>query len=156
MRVWRICKQRYAAAAYSGEGPRLFSGRWNTAGVPMVYSSLSLSLAAIEVFVHLEPVAAPDDLVSVAAELPIDEADAERIERKKLPADWRRVDHPALQRMGSEWARSQRSLVLLVPSVAVEGEWNALVNPEHPESKAIRVETAKPFLFDGRMFKARR
>jgi RES domain-containing protein len=156
MRVWRICKARYAAAAYSGEGARLFSGRWNTAGVPMVYSSLSLSLAAIEVFVHLEPVAAPDDLVSVAAELPINEADAERVPRKKLPADWRRVDHPTLQRMGTEWARSRRSLVLLVPSVAVEGEWNGLVNPEHPEANEIRVEAAKPFLFDARMFQGRR
>ena len=49
---------------------RLFDGRWNFEGVPMVYISSSLALAAIEFFVHLNPSDAPNDLVSVKAELP--------------------------------------------------------------------------------------
>ncbi len=156
MRVWRMCKKQFASAAFSGEGTRLFSGRWNPAGVPMVYTSLSLSLAAMEVFVHLEPMTAPHDLVSVEAELPVSEVAAERIEVKWLPKDWRRVDHPVLQRMGAEWVRSGRSLVLLVPSAAVEGEWNALVNAAHPDAAAVRIEAARPFRFDARMFVAAR
>lgn len=153
MRVWRICKERFAAGAFSGEGARLFSGRWNPAGVGMVYTSLSLSLAAIEVFVHLEPAAAPLDLVSVEADLPVSLDKAERVDLKKLPGDWRRTDHPALQELGREWVRSGRSLVLLVPSVAVAGEWNALVNPAHPLARGIKVEAAVPFQFDERMFR---
>jgi|ERR1017187_2078718 RES domain-containing protein len=155
MRVWRICKRRYAGVSFSGEGARLFSGRWNPSGVPIVYSSLSLSLAAMEVFVHLEPMMAPNDLVSVMAELPIEEQHAERIDLKKLPRDWRRIDHPVLQGIGEKWARSGRSLVLLVPSIAVLGEWNALINPAHPDAAKIRIEAAKLFQFDARMFRSR-
>jgi RES domain-containing protein len=155
-KVWRICKQRYARGAYSGEGARIFSARWNPAGVAMVYTAVSLSLAALEVFVHLEPVAEPGDLVSIAAELPVDGA---RVAEEKLdilsrlPSDWRRLDHPGLQRMGEEWIQSMRSLTMLVPSVVVDGEWNLLVNPAHPDAVKIEIEEPKPFRFDPRMFR---
>jgi len=153
MRVWRISRKRHAATAFSGEGARLFAARWNPAGVGMVYTSLSLSLAVVEVFVHLDPDDEPDDYVSIAAELPVNQAEVERVDARKLPADWRRVDHPALKKLGGEWARSRRSLALLVPSAAVEGEWNALVNPEHPAAAGMVIEKPHPFQFDRRMFK---
>ena len=70
MRIWRICRARFADEAFSGQGARRFGGRWNSPGVPMVYSSSSLALAAMELFVHLEPNQQPDDLVSIAALLP--------------------------------------------------------------------------------------
>jgi RES domain-containing protein len=153
MRVWRICRERHVATAFSGDGARWFGARWNAAGVPVVYTSLSLSLAVVEMFVHLNVAVEPEDLVSIEAELPGDVLDAERVAIKDLPVDWRLVDHPALRAIGAEWVRSRRSLALLVPSVAVDGEWNALVNPEHPEARKIRVVETKPFRFDARMFR---
>jgi RES domain-containing protein len=155
MRVWRICKEHYAATAYSGEGARLFSARWNSAGTSLVYTSLSLSLAAIEVFVHLEVRDEPGDLVSIAADLPVAES---RIEKEKLEtlaklsSDWRNLDNRELQRMGDEWIRSMRSLTMMVPSAVIDGEWNVLVNPAHSDAAKIKVETTKPFRFDPRMF----
>lgn len=119
----------------------------------MVYAATSLALASIEVFVHLGPEDTPEHLVSIEAELPVDQDQCERVDAGALPADWRRERHPELMSMGSEWARSRRSLVLLVPSAAVVGEWNALVNPEHPEAKKIVLAEARPFQFDERMFK---
>jgi RES domain-containing protein len=154
MKVWRICNDHHASTAFSGEGSRLYSGRWNLKGVPMVYAATSLALASIEVFVHLGPEDTPDHLVSIEAELPLDEALCERMELDRLPSDWRRERHEELMSIGSEWARSKRSLVLLVPSAAVGGEWNALVNPEHPEAKEIVLAEPKPFQFDERMFRA--
>ena len=50
----RICKTRHLATALSGEGARLNGGRWNSPGLPAVYTSSSLSLATLEVLVHLE------------------------------------------------------------------------------------------------------
>jgi len=158
MRVWRICKQRHVATAFSGEGARLFAARWNSVGTPLVYTSLSLSLAVVEVFVHIKKGQAPDDLMSIEASLPVDET---RIEEEKsmmlsrLPPDWRREGHPVLQKIGDEWVASKRSLALPVPSVVVDGEWNVLVNPEHPDAARIKVDTAKPFHFDTRMFQGR-
>jgi RES domain-containing protein len=119
----------------------------------MVYTSLSLSLAVVEIFVHLEIAAEPDDLWAVTAEVPSVESTANRVRIADLPADWRAVNHPALRTIGADWASSRKSLTLLVPSVAVEGEWNALVNPEHPDAKKIKILDAKPFRLDSRMFK---
>lgn len=119
----------------------------------MVYTATSLALAAIEVFVHLDPQEPPADLVWIEAELPLDEADGERISVRDLPEDWHRERHPELQRRGAEWARSRGSLVLFVPSAVVPHSWNALLNPEHPDARRIRVVETQPFIFDPRMFR---
>ena len=153
MRVWRICRARHAATAFSGEGARRVSGRWHPAGVPVVYTSLSLSLAVLETFVHLDPSVMPDDLVWIGATLPGDAEDCERIIERELSSDWRRLDAPELRQIGAEWVRSQRSLALLVPSAVIEGEWNALLNPGHPQAAQIQLEMPRPFQFDARMFR---
>ena len=155
MKVWRLSKARYARAAFTGEGARIFGGRWNSVGIPMVYASASLSLAVLEVFVHLTVRAAPNDFVSVCAKLAVDETAMERVDTATLPGDWRRLNHPALQAIGDKWAREGRSLVLLVPSVVVAGEWNALINPQHADAVNIMIEEPKPFQFDERLFSAR-
>jgi RES domain-containing protein len=152
MRVWRISNAKYAHSAFSGEGARLFDARWNFAGSPMVYTSSSLSLAAIEYFVHLDPSEAPTALVSLMAEVP-DGLAIERIDLAQLPNDWRRVDNRHLQKLGSDWVKSLRSVALIVPSAAVLGEWNVLLNPAHPDFRKIKIGEALPFQYDERMFK---
>ena len=152
MQVWRISKGKYARRAFSGEGTRLFDARWNFAGTPMVYTSSSLALAAIEFFVHLDPTEAPSDLVSVMAEVP-EELTVERFETALLPRNWRKTDNKSLQQFGTDWARSQRSVALIVPSAAVDGEWNVLLNPGHPDFRKVRIGEPKPFHYDERMFK---
>jgi RES domain-containing protein len=156
MRVWRICRRRYADAAFSGEGPRLFAGRWNPARVAMVYASSHLSLAAIEVFVHLEVRTEPDDLVAVGAELPCSESEllpAARVLFAKLPKDWRRLESQSLRKMGADWIAAGRTLALMVPSAVIEDEWNVLINPAHPEMAGVKIHGKKPFRFDARMFR---
>ena len=152
MRVWRISKRKYANSAFSGEGARLFDARWNFAGVPMVYTSSSLALAAIELFVHLDPNEAPSALVSLMAEVP-DELRVERITMDALPDDWYRIDNKHLQRIGTDWAKSLSSVALIVPSAAVGGEWNILLNPAYPDFAKISLNIAKPFHYDERMFR---
>ena len=152
MQVWRISKAKYAHSAFSGEGARLFDARWNLAGTPMVYTSTSLALAAIEFFVHLDPSEAPLDLVSLIAEIP-DRLGIERIQMGQWAPDWRRTDNALLQQLGTDWARSLRSVALMVPSAAVQGEWNVLLNPGHPVFKKVQISEPKPFRYDERMFK---
>ncbi len=50
---YRIVKRRQARFAFTGEGARLSGGRWNSPGLRAVYLSSTLSLAAMETFVHL-------------------------------------------------------------------------------------------------------
>src|SRR5208283_996895 len=110
-----------------------------------------LALAAIETFVHLEPNLRPDDLVSIAAEIP-DDAAMERLELKTLPRKWHELRDESLRDFGDGWIRAGTSVALHVPSAAIRGEWNVLVNPEHPEFRKIKVERAQRFEFDLRMF----
>jgi RES domain-containing protein len=118
----------------------------------MVYCSSSLALASLEFFVHLDPGVAPDDLVSVAADIPEEAGQIERLNLDTLPSDWRLVDNPALQQLGADWAASLRSLALLVPSAVVDDEWNVLLNPAHAGFGKILMAEPKPFRFDARMF----
>ena len=157
MKVWRISKRRHAATAFSGEGPRLAAGRWNPAGVPMVYTSSSLSLAVVEVFVHLDPFESPE-FVSIGADVPVGEEELEDAKRSvllKIPKDWRQIANPVLRQMGADWIASGRSLAMPVPSAVVDGEWNVLINPAHRDAAAIKFESPRPFEFDARMFKVR-
>ncbi len=152
MQIWRICRARFAGEAFTGEGARRFGGRWNSPGVPMVYASSSLALAAIEMFVHLEPNLQPDDLVSIAATLPEGEP-AVRLEPEQLPAGWWADDFEPLRAIGDKWFREKSSLAISVPSAALRAEWNVLVNPLHRAIAAIKVEEPQAFRFDARMFR---
>ena len=151
MRIWRICRACHAAEAFSGEGARRYGGRWNSRGVPMVYASESLALAAIELFVHLEPNQQPQDLVSIAALLPEGEP-AQRLEPDRLPAGWRTDDLEPLRSLGDTWIAGKSSLAIEVPSAALRPEWNVLVNPLHPRVNEVQVDSPQPFAFDARMF----
>lgn len=150
MLVWRLCRARHAAQAFSGDGARRYGGRWNSRGVPMVYCSSSLALAAIELFVHLEPALAPDDLAAIAARLP-DGEPARTLTAEELPPDWW-ADSEITRTLGDAWIREGSSLALQVPSVPIRSEWNVLVNPLHPRRSEMRIDAPQPFVFDARMF----
>jgi RES domain-containing protein len=151
--IWRITSARYADSAFDGEGARLYGGRWNHPGTSIVYGSATLSLAALEYFVHLEPDLAPPGLVAVAADLPAGLA-LESLEVESLPPDWRTYPAPErLKDLGTGWVRSGRTAVLLVPSSVIPHEMNVLLNPAHPDFPRLRLRAAKPFSFDPRMWK---
>ena len=152
IRFWRICRRRYAADAAVGEGARLFGGRWNSRGVRVVYASTSLSLAAVETFVNLDPNLRPADLVSIEGEIP-DAIETVTLEPKDLPVRWYETRDESLHRFRDEWIRDGRSAALFVPSAAIRGEWNVLLNPVHAEFSAINFRNPEPFEFDRRMFR---
>ena len=152
MKFWRICRQRYAAEAASGEGARLYGGRWNSRGVRVVYASTSLALAAVETFVNLEPNLAPSDLVAIAGEIP-DAVEILKVTLENLPAKWNRGREESLRKVGDAWVREGLTVALRVPSAAIRGEWNVLINPAHKDFSHVRFEEPEPFEFDVRMFR---
>lgn len=152
MQFWRICRQRYAAAAATGEGARRYGGRWNSPGTSLVYASTSLALAAVETFVNLEPNLRPDDLVSIAGKI-ADSLPIEKLEVTSLPARWNTLRDESLRPFDDNWVRSASSVALWVPSAAIPGEWNLLLNPAHPDFAQLRFEAPQPFDFDLRMFR---
>jgi RES domain-containing protein len=152
VRFWRICRRRWAAEAASGEGARLYGGRWNSRGVPVVYASLSLALAAVETFVNLEPNLIPEDVVSIEGAIP-ESLEVRRLDPTALPSGWATSRVESLRHLGDDWIRGAESAALLVPSAAIRGEWNVLLNPMHADFPKIRFQAPEPFSFDARMFR---
>jgi len=151
--VWRLTSARHGGHAFDGEGARVYGGRWNHPGTAIVYCSATLSLAALEYFVHVEPALAPPSLVAIAADLPAG-LDIETLEIEALPASWRSYPAPErLRDLGTGWVRSKRTAVLQVPSSVVPHEMNVLLNPAHPDFAKIRLHDPEPFAFDPRMWK---
>jgi len=149
MRCWRICRRAFRAP--TGEGAERYGGRWNSRGRRLVYTASSLALAAVELFVNIDPNLLPDDLVSIVGEVP-DELPLERLEEARLPRDWNKTRSPALQRIGDQWIQEGRTTGLWVPSAAVRGDWNLLLNPAHPDFARVSFEAPVAFVFDPRMF----
>ena len=134
-----------------GEGAFRHGGRWNAAGVRVVYASSTLALAALEYLVHVDPDDAPSDLVAVALEIPagtVNDVESRAI----VPADWRAATAPdSCRQIGAEWIGSGTSLGLAVPSVIIPGERNLLLNPVHADMRAVCVRSSLPFQFDPRL-----
>jgi RES domain-containing protein len=153
MHVWRLARAVYDPL--DGEGARLYGGRWNREGTPLVYTSDHLSLCVLEQLVHLDPEDVPDDWTAFRVEIPEDLL-IERIEAEDLPDGWNRVaDHPECQRVGELWVQKESSSLLEVPSAVLPREKNYLVNPLHPKAGPIEVVEQEPFRFDRRLLRLR-
>jgi RES domain-containing protein len=131
----------------------LFGGRWNHRGTAVVYTSSTLSLAAMELLVHLDDEDLATDYVGITADIPAS-LDIARLRDADLPRDWRAYPRlPALADLGSRWAAAREAAVLAVPSAVIPQELNYLLNPLHPHFKRIQIGRPQPFSFDPRLRK---
>ena len=147
--VWGITT---SAFALSGEGARLYGGRWNPKGVPIVYTAASQSLAMLEMLVQDQPLRAR--YVIIEARIPAGLA-IDRVRIDHLPSDWREITaREKLQAIGAEWARKRSTPVLVVPSAIVPPESNYLLNPLHFDFKRIRIGKPTTVETDLRLIKA--
>lgn len=147
---WRIVLERFAREAFSGEGARLYGGRWNSPGHPAVYAAGSRALAVLEMLVHLEMPQLLERYQLFEAVLP--ESLITELAVKNLPRDWRDDPVPkSAQAVGDEWIEKASSAVLCVPSVLIPEEHNYLLNPRHPDFKQVRISAPQNFRFDPRL-----
>jgi len=131
-------KKKWASSAFSGEGARLYGGRWTSPGVPVVYTAGSLALAQLEVLVHLPTDQLLKSYVAFQAALPEDCIDVYPPE--DLPASWRSNPAPeSAKQVGDLWVKENRSAVLQVPSAVVPLEPCYLLNPHHKDFSQIQI-----------------
>lgn len=151
--TYRICKTKYAATIFDGEGAFRFGGLWNSRGTRILYTAESLSLAALEMLVHLND----EELLpsySFAA-IEFDESLVMSIEDfKTLPKNWSASPPPLeIQRIVDEWSQKEASVVLRVPTSVVPVEYNYLINVRHPDFSKIKLGKPQTFAFDERLYK---
>lgn len=150
--AWRIVKSSRAADAFSGEGARLYGGRWNHRGTAIVYLAESLALAALELFVHLGSAHTRLSFSAFPLELPDDVIEV--FDRAQLPPGWRQEPpSEATKDIGTGWAQRRSAAALKLPSAIVPVEHNYALNPAHPDFAQITIGDAAPFSFDPRMWK---
>lgn len=107
-------------------------------------------MAVLEVLVHLGD---PDILQSysvVSADVPDHLVTV--LEPQKIPSNWRQSPAPAeAQAIGDAWVRQRRSAGLRVPSAILDGAYNYLLNPAHPDFADIKVAAPRKFDLDTRL-----
>ncbi len=142
--AWRFVKQKHASTAFSGEGAKLYGGRWNQQGVAAVYTSDTLSLAVIEQLVHIKP----EDIIKLRyCSIKVDIPHSLAIEEiKSLPDGWDADPAPEMTKnIGTDWLLSGRTAVLKVPSSIIKVQFNYVFNPLHPDFKKIKVHPPEEF-----------
>ena len=126
-------------------------GRWNSPGFSVVYTSSSLSLATLEILVHLEEAEILANYFSFF-EVGIPEALVDVLDVSSLPSGWRaETTFPHSSALGDAWLRSLKSPVLAVPSVVTPGEKNFLLNPSHSDFAKLVIGKEQRFEPDPRL-----
>jgi len=151
MRLFRIARGRHIHDL-SGEGARLYGGRWNRKGTPLLYTSESRSLATVEFLVHLPFNLLPFDLFIAELDWP-DELAPGQLTAHELPEGW--DSFPAMPVLADIAAErlARECAALRVPSIVVAKEWNVILNPLHPHYQRLAIVSAEPYQIDRRLLR---
>jgi RES domain-containing protein len=141
MKVYRMHRSERAPGDCTGA--MLAGGRWNPIGTPMLYASEHLSLACIEILVHLDKGQLPRDYVWSSTEL---------TETPGLLRFENLNDMKSCKAAGHRWVHAAGALAVQVPSVVIPEESNILLNPEHAGYNDLVWSEPRPFRFDPRLF----
>ncbi len=136
---------------WDGTGAALVGGRWNSPGRPVIYGSLSYACAMLEILAHANIGRIPATHRYVIANAP-DGVAVERHGPDTLPDGWDSDNNALARHFGDRWLRESRSAILLVPSVVARLEWNALVNPAHPDATRLTLSHPENVVWDKRLF----
>ncbi len=149
MLVYRIGRTRYAKDL-SGEGARLFGGRWNHKLIPCIYAAESRALALLEYTVNINIDDIPRALSVIALQIPDDSILA--LNPADLPGDWRNAPAPSSTKdYGTALLRRTAAGIIKIPSAVIPQEFNYLINPLHPDISRCKIESTEDFVYDVRI-----
>ena len=147
--AWRLVREARARDAFTGEGARLYGGRWNPVGLRVTYLSESRSLAALEALVHQTERLPTGRFLFFEIKFP--EHLVKTLSPGDLEGNWRSFPPPRTTvTRGGEWLKASESPLLRVPSVLIPEESNYLFNPSHPDAHKIVIGSPRAFSFDPR------
>lgn len=149
MQIFRIGDERHPL--WDGTGAALIGGRWNSPGRSVIYGSLSYACAMLETLAHANIGRIPVTHRFIVANVPDDVA-IERHDEGSLPNGWDTENNSTARGFGDRWLSESRSAILLVPSVVAKLEWNALVNPLHPDAARLNISAPEKVVWDKRLF----
>ena len=132
----------------SGEGAKIYGGRWNPVGVAALYISEFISLSILEILVRANKFTSPDTYTLLSVQIP--ESSIADIELKKLKAGWQ--NHVEYTRaIGEDFLKMNQTLALKIPSAIVPQEHNFLINPLHKDFKKVKIVGSELLGLDKRL-----
>lgn len=146
--VYRIGDARHPI--YDGGGAFIHGGRWNSPGRKVIYAASTYAGAMLERMTIFSS-RMPRPQASIAIAIP-DEVSRIAVEPADVP-DWAAQDPIASRAYGDEWLDTNRTCILIVPSVVVRAESNIVINQEHPEFRLITASDPEPVIWDRRLFR---
>jgi RES domain-containing protein len=149
MIVYRLAPTKFANDL-TGEGARLFGGRWNHPGIACLYSSESRALAVLEYSVNTGADHIPPALSIITIETGT--ASIEEIPESVLPPDWKSAPAPSSTKdFGSAIIKSSKAAIIKIPSAIITSEHNFLLNPTHPDARMFKILELTDFHYDLRI-----
>ncbi|GHC55493.1 RES family NAD+ phosphorylase [Ulvibacter litoralis] len=154
LKVYRLAKNNFINDL-TGEGARLYGGRWNKRGDALLYFSEHLSLCVLELLTRIDYDLITKEYSYIEAEVPLGLIES-LTKPEKVVKGWR--DNPPVSRTqdyGSTWINSKSSLGLSVPSAVLPKELNILINPLHKSFSKIKVSKSFPLDLDARVLNSK-
>lgn len=149
MMLYRISTKK-RAGDLSGTGAKIYGGRWNSPGNPVVYLAENISLAMLEILVHANRSDLRNEYSLSIIQVPEPSVFSE-IKAENLPEAWRNFPaNPSTIHTGDQWLKQEKSAVLKVPSAVNPYENNFLLNPLHKDSQNFSVREILALSFDYR------
>lgn len=148
MIVYRITNEKYKDDL-SGNGAAMYGSRWNSKGVPLLYTSQFISLCILESLVHLKRKEIPPTQYLLSIEIP-DSKEITEISHKKIKENWHQ-EFEYTQWIGDQFIQNNQALVLKVPSAIVPQENNFLLNPLHTGFKKVKIISSELLELDKRL-----
>ncbi|MEE9438595.1 MAG: RES family NAD+ phosphorylase [Saprospiraceae bacterium] len=150
MYVYRISKAKYINDI-SGQGAKIYGGRWNRPGVSVLYTAQARSLAMLELLVHLNAYQAlRHDFKFV--KINIDESKIHMIDQALTGLNIHGANNEKLWGITDFYFSDSNILGIKVPSAIIENEFNYLLNPASNHYSEIVVESFENANIDGRFY----
>ncbi len=148
MKVYRIASAKYADDV-TGEGSKIFGGRWNHKGVACIYTSESRALALLEYTVNINIYEIPRALYMITFEI---QDNVKSISESVLPGNWKNYPAPnETKDFGSKFLQSAEHAAIQIPSSIITDEYNYILNPLYKNSKQFKIVNMKDFIYDVRI-----
>lgn len=149
MQLFHLGNSRYARQL-TGEGARLFGGRWNMKGDACIYTSGTRSLCVLEYAVNVQLDELPPDLSMTEYAIP--DKLCQIISANDLPTDWYALPAPMSTKLfGSALLAERACVCFAVPSSVVPAELNYILNPAANQFSQVAIVATEPFTFDHRI-----
>lgn len=151
MIVYRVCNTKYAADISGESARRQTNNRWDSLGTPMLYTSASPALCAVEMHQYIPPSFPPKNHSLLEIEI---------LKRKIFTVeeaffaneDWMK-NIAITQAIGNQFIQQNDFLVMKVPSAMITACYNFLLNPNHKDFAKVKIINTIQFPIEGKLFK---